>query len=69
LRKKTFLFFAKGKKLKLKKIRSIQGGKEMNKILKRYKVKHLEKRFIKKVKRLFKVISPILTISKAIKKK
>jgi hypothetical protein len=67
LRKGTLLFFAKRKRLKPRKIKSIQRGKDANKVLKRYTAEHLGKRFIEEVERPFKVVSPILAISKATK--
>jgi hypothetical protein len=67
LRKKALLFFAKKKRLKLRKIKSIQRGKEANEVLRRYTTEHLGKRFIEEVERLSKVMFPILAISKATK--
>jgi hypothetical protein len=69
LRKKTFLFFAKKKRSKLRKIKSIQGGKKMNEVLRRYTTEYLGKKFIEEMERLFKVVSPILAIPKATKRK
>jgi hypothetical protein len=57
LRKGVLLFFAKEKKLKPRKIKSIQRGKEVNKTLRRYIVEHLRKRFIEEVERLPKVLA------------
>jgi hypothetical protein len=67
LRKRAFLFFAKRKRLKPSKIRSIQSRKEVNEMLKRYTAEHLEKKYIEKVKRLLKIMSLILIIFKAMK--